>query len=228
MVDVNAQIDSVARNLGTEVSDGQASRVQTLTQTYRSDIDDVWEAVTTPNRIRRWFLPVSGDLRAGGHYQLEGNAGGEVVECVPPADGPPGSAHFTVTWAFGEGGTTWLTVSLESVAPTGTRLEIRHVGHLTNLPDELWTQFGPSATGIGWDSMLLGLALYLSGAQDGVSPDEAAAWMQSEEGKQFARRSADAWARVHRDDGADPELASAAADATYAMYTGQAPGSADG
>ena len=34
-----------------------------------------------------------------------------------------------------------------------------------------------SATGIGWDSILLGLALYAGGAQDGVSPEEAAAWM---------------------------------------------------
>ena len=31
-------------------------------------IDDVWDACTNPERIPRWFLPVSGDLRLGGRY----------------------------------------------------------------------------------------------------------------------------------------------------------------
>ena len=45
----------------------------------------MWDAVTSAERIPRWFLPISGDLRLGGRYQLEGNAGGEVLECAPPA-----------------------------------------------------------------------------------------------------------------------------------------------
>ena len=91
MVDVNAQIAAVNRGLQTMDVDGEPARVQTLAQTYPSPIDDVWDAVTTADRIARWFLPVSGDLRLGGHFQLEGNAGGEVQECAPPADG---AAHY--------------------------------------------------------------------------------------------------------------------------------------
>ena len=34
-------------------------------RTYDAPIEDVWDAVTNPERISRWFLPVSGDLRAG-------------------------------------------------------------------------------------------------------------------------------------------------------------------
>jgi uncharacterized protein YndB with AHSA1/START domain len=48
----------------------------TITQVYAAPVEDVWDACTNPARIPRWFLPVSGELRLGGRYQLEGNAGG--------------------------------------------------------------------------------------------------------------------------------------------------------
>ena len=86
----------------------------------------------------------------------------------------------------------------------------------------MWAQFGPSATGIGWDSGFLGLSLHLGGATDGPTPEQAMEWMMSDEGKAFSRGSADGWAAAHVEDGADPDAAAAAADATYLMYTGQA------
>jgi uncharacterized protein YndB with AHSA1/START domain len=33
---------------------------------YDTDIDDLWEACTTPERLSRWIAQVSGDLRVGG------------------------------------------------------------------------------------------------------------------------------------------------------------------
>ena len=33
---------------------------------YDTDIDDLWEACTTPERLARWIAEVSGDLRVGG------------------------------------------------------------------------------------------------------------------------------------------------------------------
>mgnify|MGYP002779413394 CR=1 FL=1 len=33
---------------------------------YPAPAADVWAALTEPDRLRRWFLPVSGDLRPGG------------------------------------------------------------------------------------------------------------------------------------------------------------------
>jgi uncharacterized protein YndB with AHSA1/START domain len=35
---------------------------------YDSDIDDVWEACTNPERLARWIAKVSGDLRVGGSF----------------------------------------------------------------------------------------------------------------------------------------------------------------
>lgn len=220
MVDVNAQIEAVTRSLQTTDIDGQPTRVQSLTQDYPAAIGDVWEAMTTVERIQRWFLPISGDLRLGGKYQLEGNAGGEILECVPPAEGV---AHYRVSWVFGGGADTWLTVRLSSLGADRTRVELEHVARVADIPEEMWTQFGPAGTGIGWDSALLGLSGHLGAIQHRITPEEGMAWMLSDEGKQFSRLSADAWAQAHEADGADPETAARAADATYAMYT-QAPG----
>jgi uncharacterized protein YndB with AHSA1/START domain len=219
MVDVQAKIDAVDRAIRFEDLEGVPSNVQTLSQTYRAALADVWQAVTTADRIRRWFLPVSGDLKLGGSYQLEGNAGGTIEDCSPPADG---AAHFRVSWVFGGGAPAWLTIRLTGEAPETTRLDLIFTGDTADVPAEMWDQFGPSATGIGWDQGLLGLALYLAGAQDGVSPDQAAAWSASDEGKQFMRLSADAWAQAHIAAGAEPATAKTAADTTYAMYTGAA------
>jgi len=171
MVDVTRQIEAVERTVRAEEVDGAEAYVQTLAQEYASPLDDVWDAITDPERIPRWFLPVSGDLRLGGRYRFEGNAGGEVLECAPPADS---AAHFRVTWEFG-GGVTWLTVRLTSTGSDATRLELEHTARAGDIPPGFWEQFGPGATGVGWDGGLLGLALHL--AQDASPPPRGGAGM---------------------------------------------------
>ena len=218
MVDIAAQLDAVERAVRTDDIDGIPARVQTLTQTYPSPIDDVWDALTSAERIPRWFLPVSGDLRLGGHYQLEGNAGGTVQSCEPPHEG---RAHFGITWEFGGGGETWATVHLEAVDADRTRVELEHVAPASVVPDEVWQQFGPAGTGIGWDSGLLGLSLHLT--DPGARPEDPEAWSLSDEGRAFMRGSAEAWAQAQAADGVDLETARAAAAATFAMYTGEMP-----
>ncbi len=218
MVDVQGQLAAVTREIADEDIDGFASRVQTLAQTYPAPIDDVWDAVTTAPRITRWFLPISGDLRVGGRYQLEGNAGGEVQECAAPAGG---AAHYKATWEFG-GGVTWLTVRLTAEGDQSTRLELEHVAHTDDMPPGFWDTYGPGATGVGWDGGLLGLALHLTGG-DGPTPEQAAAWAFTDEGRAFYRGSADAWGAAHEAAGADAASARRAADSTFAFYTGQAP-----
>lgn len=219
-MDVNAQLEAVARGIETRDVEGVPSFVQTLTQTYPSPIEDVWDAVTSAERIPRWFLPVSGDLRLGGHYQFEGNAGGEIRRCVPPSGG---SAGYTVTWGNGMGEPAIVHVRLTAVDTASTRFELENVAAVDSLPDGFWEQFGPSATGMGWDSGLLGLALHFGGGSAGISPEEGQAWLATDEGRQFLRGSADAWARAHVADGADPAVANAAATTTYGLYTGELP-----
>src|SRR5664279_4488215 len=71
-IDATGQIEQVTRALGTRMLEAGAARVLTISQTYRSSVQDVWDACTSPERIQRWFLPISGELRLGGRYQLEG------------------------------------------------------------------------------------------------------------------------------------------------------------
>jgi uncharacterized protein YndB with AHSA1/START domain len=222
MVDVQRQLDAVTRTVVAEELDGAPVHVQRLAQTYPSPIEDVWDAATSADRIARWFQPISGDLRRGGRYQIEGNAGGEVLECEPPRDG---SAHYTATWEYG-GGVTWLTVTLTAEGADATRFELEHTARVGDIPPGFWETYGPGATGVGWDGGLLGLALHLSGAGDGPSPSEAEAWAATDEGLAFYRGSADGWGAAHAAFGADADVAAAAADNTFAFYTGQAPSGA--
>ncbi|MFT4295571.1 MAG: SRPBCC family protein [Micropruina sp.] len=216
-MDIESQIDAVDRAVAS-TEDGRAPlRVQTLAQSYPAPLADVWDAVTTADRIARWFLPVEGELVLGGRYQLQGNAGGTVLECEPPAGA---SARFRVSWEFG-GGVTWLTVRLQALDAASTRLELEHAAPVDAVPEELWNRFGPGATGLGWDAGLLGLSLHLTAPEQ--RPEDPMAWQLGPEGRRFNRLAADRWALAHIADGADPEVARAAADAVYAMYVGEAP-----
>src|ERR1700756_100371 len=94
MIDVTQQINAVRRRVGTRVLEAGEARTVTISQTYAAAIEDVWDACTSAERIPRWFLPVSGELKLGGRYQLEGNAGGTIEGCDPPKS-------FSATWEYG-------------------------------------------------------------------------------------------------------------------------------
>jgi uncharacterized protein YndB with AHSA1/START domain len=207
MIDVTQQINSVRRQVGTRVLEAGEARTVTISQTYAASIDDVWDACTNAERIPRWFLPITGELRLHGRYQFEGNAGGTIQRCAPPTS-------FAATWEFG-GEVSWIEVRLSAAAEGMTRFELEHIAHVD---DARWAEFGPGAVGVGWDSGLLGLAGHLStGAA--VSPGEGMVWMASEEGRQFVTLSSQRWCTANIAAGADAADAQAAADRTTAAYT---------
>jgi len=185
--------------------------VVTISQAYEGSLDDVWDACTNPERIARWFLPVSGELRLGGRYQLEGNAGGTIERCDPPRS-------FAATWEFG-GQESWIEVSLTEQPDGRIRLELEHVAHVTA---ELWAQFGPGAVGIGWDMTLLGLARHLSGAEPN-GPELAATWLVSDEAREFTTLSSEHWCQASIAAGTPAAEALAASERVIAFYTGAEP-----
>src|SRR6186997_2517574 len=73
-IDVARVLGLVARSVRNFEKDGKAASAVTLTRLYETSVDDLWDAVTSKQRIPRWFLPVEGDLQLGGRYQLKGNA----------------------------------------------------------------------------------------------------------------------------------------------------------
>ncbi len=208
-IDVITHIGALNRAISSREVDGRPARVLSASRVYDTDRTDLWDALTSRERIPRWFMPISGELRPGGRYQLEGNAGGEIVACDPPE-------QFRITWEM-QGQASWVTVTLTEQGDGQTLLRLEHVAHV---PDEMWNQFGPGATGVGWESGLLGLALYLSSDQ-AITPESAAEWMMSDEGRAFVRGSSDGWAEAAIADGADAEQARAAAANTAAFYLGE-------
>jgi uncharacterized protein YndB with AHSA1/START domain len=215
MIEVTHQINAVRRSVGKRVLDAGEARTVTISQVYDAAIDDVWDACTNPERIPRWFLPISGDLRVHGRYQLEGNAGGTIERCDPPKG-------FAATWEYG-GEVSWIEVRLSPETGGGTRFELEHTAHV----DDRWAQFGPGAVGVGWDMGLMGLATHLSSGQ-AVGLKEGAAWAASDEGKRFMSLSSQRWCEANVAAGADEPSARAAAERTTAAYTATAPDESTG
>ena len=169
---------------------------------------DVWNACTDPDRISRWFLPVTGDLRLGGHYQLQGNAGGEILRCEAPR-------QLKVTWVFGDDPTeadvTEVELRLTPGADGETLLELEHAAVVD---PERWAEYGPGAVGVGWDLTLLGLSLPLRGG----SIEDPAAWLESPEAKTFIAQSSQAWRAAHEAAGATSAEAEMAGKNTATFY----------
>src|SRR5262245_53601156 len=121
ITDPVAATGQVAREVRSGSRDGASTKIAIARRAYPTDRADLWHALTDPDRIPRWFLPVSGDLQVGGRYQLEGNAGGVVERCDEPET-------FAVTWEYG-GMMSWLEVTLTQV-DGGTTLELAHEAHV--------------------------------------------------------------------------------------------------
>ena len=210
MIDVNEQINTVTRTIGSRTLAAGQARVQTLSRSYRTDLEDLWNACTDIERIPRWFMPITGDLKVGGRYQLEGNAGGTIERCDPPQG-------FDATWEFG-GDVSWIAVRLSAESAGVTRFELEHVAHVD---DERWAQFGPGATGVGWELGLLGLDQHLVAGADAIAgPEAGMAWAASEEGRRFMALSSEGWSAASIAAGTDESAARAAAERTTAFYTG--------
>lgn len=178
-----------------------------ISRTFDVNIDDLWDALTNPDRIQTWATNVTGDLKLNGHYQIENNASGTITQCEP-------QSHIALTWEFA-GDLSWVQFKFDSQAPDQTRLTSTHTSHLS----PHWDTYGPGATGVGWELAFLGLALYTSDPEF-KKPDEME-FATSSEGVTFITGSSNAWSKAASNAGTDPEKAQAAADKTTAFYTGQ-------
>lgn len=211
MFDVANHLGAVTRAVEDSTHEGTPVKVVVASRTYPTDAADLWQAITDPERIPRWFAPVSGDLRLGGRYQVEGNAGGEVTACDEPK-------HFAITWEFA-GETSWVDVHLEE-APDGTTLTLRHAADVRG--NEHMATYGPGAVGVGWELGLMGLAEHLATGTT-IPHEEVEAWGASTEGQSFMGGSATAWGEADAATSDDPAASRAAAARTAAFYTGAEP-----
>ena len=210
MIDVVHHISTVDRRLGSRTLEAGEARTLTISRVYDTPPEDLWDACTNPERISRWFLPISGDLRPGGRDEIQGNASGTIERCEPPHS-------VDATWEYG-GEISWIEIRLTPEADGRTRFALEHIAHVN---DEMWAQFGPGAVGVGWDGGLLGLTLHLTAGAE--LPDRAAAeaWQRSDDGRQFFTLSSERWAEASIAAGTDADEARAAAARTTDFYTGE-------
>lgn len=213
MRDIVSHLNAVHRTTGPCQLGDRDGRIVTLRRSYDAPVEDVWNAITDVDRIKRWFLPVRGDLRLGGTYQIEGNAGGEIVRCEPPR-------LLRLTWIYGEPSETNFSeveVRLSAGSNGETVLELDHAARVD---PAMWGQFGPGAVGVGWDLTLLGLGLHLSGGE--IDEAEREAWQQSAEARDFMTQSSNAWGEAHLASGASSdEVESSVAHTTKAYVPEQ-------
>ena len=205
-LNVESHLGAVERTVSSLERDGQSARAVTLARSYPTTVEDLWDAVTSAERIARWFLPVSGDLELGGRYQLEGNAGGTITHCRRPS-------LLGLTWEFGDD-VTWVEAELAEYGGGGARLTLTH----TALLSDHWAEFGPGAVGVGWEMGLLGMELHLT-RPNGPKMD-GATFHTTPDGKALLTGSSEAWGRAAVAAGTDPEVARASARRTTAFYTG--------
>ena len=205
MKDVLEELAATTREVARRgVGDDELIAV-TLRREYPAEVEDVWAAVTCPQRLARWFAPVSGDLREGGYFQGEGNADGEIRECVPPS-------ALTVTW----GGPVSVVRVRLSTSGAVTVLELEHT-----VPAAFAGRgAGALYVGPGWDVALLGLSLWLRGEL----VEDPAVWEASPEVREVSAGSIEAWiARVTASGTATDDEVAAATAAAWAQFTPEGP-----
>jgi uncharacterized protein YndB with AHSA1/START domain len=201
VIDIVNQIDAIQRDVATRPAESGEVVSVMLRREYDAPVDDVWDAITDPDRIKRWFMPVSGDLREGGDFQLEGNAGGRILRCDPPS---------LLRATFG-GETSIVELRLIPNGEGATKFELEHT-----VPIEMaGSSAGALYVGPGWDGAFMALGMFL----DGNVIDDPVAAASSPEAQQFSRESAQAWtAAIQASGTAGPEEIAAAVEASLAQF----------
>lgn len=190
MTDIASQdtsLTAVERRMTDTVIEQGAARAAVLRRRYDAAIDDVWNAITTAERIDRFFLPLSGDLRQGGNYAFEGQASGKILVCEPPT-------LLRVEWVPpSRESTDQVEVRLTADGSDATWLELEHASTEDIFhTDPSAEKYSPA---IGWEGPLHYLGEYLRG----VLPDRPSTeWYEFDEAEEMrlAQFRAPAWAEA--------------------------------
>jgi uncharacterized protein YndB with AHSA1/START domain len=172
-MDLFSELDAIHREVALDEVEGDTVRVL-LRRRYPTAPEDLWSALTEPDRVVRWFLPLHGDLREGGTFALEGNASGDILTCTRPR-------LLRVTFGH-ETSVVELRLAAEC---EDTVLELEHTVPLALAGSAAGALF----VGPGWDGALMGLGLFVRG--EAVGDPVAAAG--SPEVIEFNRHSIDRW-----------------------------------
>jgi uncharacterized protein YndB with AHSA1/START domain len=201
-----SQIHAVQRGVGELDASKPQVRTISLSQTFEVARAVLWQTCTYGDQLGKWFLPISGDLRLGGRFEVEDNATGVIEDCQP-------TRFFSSTWEYDED-VGRIELELAAEGESQTRLIFRHI---SCVEEALWGNFGPGALGIFWDIALMRLAVHLSSESQGVRVD-LTDWAASMDGYRFLLSSSQSWCAANISVGADPVAAQRAADRAMTAY----------
>lgn len=126
----------------------------TMEDFYDTGIDDLWSAVTDPDRLAHWLARVEGELRPGGLIHAKFTSDNEGPGRIDVCDAP---RRLQVTFEPGTPGETVVEANLTTVGGR-TRLIIEERGlPLDHVP----------GYGAGWQTHAEDLAAYLAGRERG-------------------------------------------------------------
>ena len=199
------------REVGERDYLGKPARVLVASRVYPTSQDDLWDAITNKERLPRWFAPIEGDLKLGGHYKIKDNAEGKITRCDPPE-------AIDLTWEYSSN-VSWVRVRL-TPENEAARLTLEHIMSKDPEAERHWREYGPGATGIGWDFGFYDLGLYLASKGGSIDRSAYEAWLQTEDGQAFIRSCATAWGEAHIKSGEAPDTAKAIAERTANFYCG--------
>lgn len=196
MIDIINEVNAIHRQVARQPGSAGEEVAVLVRRSYQAEVEEIWSALTEPERLARWFSPVTGEFKVGGSYQIQGNAGGEVLECEPPT-------YFKVTFGGPDG---FVQIRVNPGAEGTSVLELEHtapVGAITG------SGSGALYVGPGWDLTLMGLRPYLAGELPADSDPLAEA--NSLEIQEFSKACIDAWVQVITASGTatDEEIAAA-------------------
>ena len=119
---------------------------------YPTAPGELWDAVTDPQQLERWFARVEGELREGGHFTIHFD-NGDAPRCHVFEYAP--QRQFAFEWPAPNETLVTVTVMPDG---KGSRLRLRH----ENLTRTTAPRFAA-----GWDAYLHALADHLSGRPRG-------------------------------------------------------------
>jgi uncharacterized protein YndB with AHSA1/START domain len=155
MTDPSADLFGISRRVAVEPSDtGLQLRVVSRISSATSAAE-LWRSVTDPDRLRRWFLPVTGELRVGGAFQAVGNAAGTILRCDPAESPESPDAAWLLRLTWGDESSV-VEVTLVPDAAGQTSLELAHSYPLSLAGNGT----GAFYVGPGWDFALNALRAF--------------------------------------------------------------------
>ena len=130
---------------------------------YDTDIDDLWSAITDPERLARWHGQVEGDLRPGGEFRIylaadDIDSTGRVDACEPPRRLSVTTRETDESYRKGQGVPPFDAVKDLTLTADGDQTIL--VIEITGMPLDKIAFYGA-----GWQIHAEHLAAYIRGEQ---------------------------------------------------------------